>query len=370
MKIAFIKQKYVPFGGGEAYLAGLMAQSHAEGHEIHLITTAWDDESTTTPIHLHLVNMNKRSRSSRAHSFALAVDTCVSENNFDCTFSLERTHSQQVWRGGDCVYQQWLNRRALYEPWYKTLFNRLSPGQNTVLAMETLCVESTPHIIANSQLIKNDLIDTYPHLEADIHVIHNGFDPKRFNLQNRDSNRLRIRQQFNIPLQQPVIAFIASGWRRKGLSELLQALVNVPNALLLIAGRDKLAPWPALAKSLGVEARVKFIGGQKDIRSIYHAADLTVLPSWYDSFGFVGLESIACGTPYVASRWAGSHEIIQENINGAVISRPDAIQELSNAIKKSLSLCNTELIANSVSHYTIEENVRKTIHVITLAAEN
>ena len=370
MKIAFIKQKYVPFGGGEAYLSGLMALCHAQGHEIHLITTSWDDHSNNTPLHLHLVTMNKRSRSTRAKSFAQAVEECVNTNNFNCVFSLERTHSQQIWRGGDCVYQQWLNRRAIFEPWYKTLFNRLSLGQNTVLAMDSLCINSTPHIIANSHLIKNDLLAIYPDLTATIHVIHNGFDPDKFNLINREPNRQRIREEFQIPPTQPIIAFIASGWRRKGLLELMRALEDVPDALLLIAGRDKQGPWQRLAKSLNINARVKFIGSQKDMRAIYHAADLTVLPSWYDSFGFVGLESIACGTPYVASRWAGSHEIIQDNVNGAVISRPDAINALSHAIKTTLLLTDSDVIANSVSAYTTEHNLQKTLDVITLSTEN
>ncbi len=362
MKIAFIKQKYVPCGGGEAYLAGIISACSSLGHDVHLISTEWESDNKDSSFIFHLVRMNKRSRRSRVQSFAKSVECCVEQHDFECVFSLERTISQQVWRGGDCVYGMWLRRRALYEPWYKNLLNRLSPGQKSVVDMEEHCVRSTPHLIANSNLIKTDLLEMYPDLKSEIHVIHNGFDPGRFSLEERDENRLRVREEQD--LHGSVICFVASGWRRKGLLELLKAMQRVPDAVLLVAGRDRPDAWKKMANSFGVGNRVHFVGIIKDVGALYHAADVTVLPSWYDSFGFIGLESMACGTPYVATRWAGSHEIIEEGVNGYVVSRPDSIDELATALRKALILPAGSPVANTVAHLTVEENMRKTIAVI------
>ncbi len=365
MKIAFIKQKYVSCGGGEIYLMGLMQACSNNGHEVHLIAAEWEDAHRPSFIIFHQVHMSKVSRSTRVRSFSAAVSQCVEENNFDCVFSLERTISQNVWRGGDCVYGMWLKRRALFEPRYKNLFNQFSAGQRSVIRMEKLCIHSTPHLIANSNLIKTDLLEMYPDLKSDIHMIHNGYDPTFFSMEGRDENRSRVRQE--LMLKGPVICFVASGWRRKGLLELLKAIQRIPDAVLLVAGRDRPAAWKKIVHALRIEKQVHFLGTIKDVGALYHASDVTVLPSWYDSFGFTGLESMACGTPYVATRWAGSHEIIKEGINGYVVSRPDSIDELSEALRKALILPIGKPVSRTVSHLTVEENMRKTLAVIEKA---
>ncbi len=365
MKIAFVKQKYVSCGGGEIYLMGLMQACSSNGHEVHLIAAEWDDAHRPSFIIFHQVHMSKVSRSTRVRSFSAAVSLCVEENNFDCVFSSERTVSQQVWRGGDGIYQEWLQRRTLFEPWYKNIFNRISAGQKAVLRMEKECVYSTPHLIANSNMVKKDLQKTYPGLKSEIHVIHNGFDPQRFSLEGRDSNRITVREELN--LHGPIICYVASGWKRKALAKLLEAMQQVPDASMVVAGRDRPDAWRVIAKSFGVENRVHFIGPVKDIAALYHASDVAVLPSWFDSFGFVGLESMACGTPYVTTRWAGSSEIVEAGVNGYVVSRPDAINELGEALNKALLLPAGISVANTVAHLTVEENMRKTLAVIEKA---
>ncbi len=365
MNIAFIKQKYVSCGGGEIYLMGLMTACSSNGHEVHLIAAEWEDAHRPSFIVFHQVHMSKASRSRRVQSFSAAVTQCVEENDFDCVFSSERTVSQHVWRGGDGVYKVWLKRRTLFEPGYKNVFNRISAGQNAVLRMEKECVHSTAHLIANSNVVKKDLLETYPGLESEIHVIHNGFDPQRFSLEGRVENRKKVREKLG--LSGPMICYVASGWKRKALVNLLEAMQRIPDAVLVVAGRDRPSAWKKIAKSFGVESRVHFIGTVKDVAALYHASDVAVLPSWFDSFGFVGLESMACGTPYVTTRWAGSHEIIEEGVNGYVVSRPDAINELAQTLNKALLLPAGASIANTVAHLTVDENMRKTLAVIEKA---
>jgi glycosyltransferase involved in cell wall biosynthesis len=160
------------------------------------------------------------------------------------------------------------------------------------------------------------------------------------------------------------LLFAASGWRRKGLFELLQALQGLPHVKLLVLGRDKVAEWRQVAAKLRVDAQVVFLEPREDIHRLYHAVDATMLPSWYDSFGFVTLESLACGTPVVASRFAGSHELIRPGLNGMAVSRPDAIDELRAAIADVLHLDSCAAIAASVAANTLENNVLKTLAVI------
>lgn len=367
MKIAFIKQKYVPFGGGESYLAGLLDGCAEKGHEVHLITTEWD-AGQKFPFQTHEAYLCKRSRKSRVVSFSSSVADIVKKESFDVVFSLERTVSQKIWRAGDCVYSKWLKQREIFESPLKTLFNKFSPGQRAVIEMEFKCVNSTPYIIANSEMIKRDLHETYPKLQASIDVIYNGYDPLKFSLTDREKNRQSIRQELGASEKDQVLLFAASGWRRKGLLELLQSLAGLPGTKLWVLGRDNPNEWRKTARKLGVDKQVSFILPRKDIHRLYHAVDVTVLPSWYDSFGFVTLESLACGTPAVVSCFAGSYELIVPGINGMTVSRPDEIKELQSAIASTLEIRSSAPVAESVSAYTLENNIKKTLTVIEKAA--
>ena len=76
-----------------------------------------------------------------------------------------------------------------------------------------------------------------------------------------------------------------------------------------------------IARELGIVDRVSFLGSvpQRDLPSYYAAADVTVMPSTYESFGLVALESMACGTPVVATRVGGLATIIRDGETGFLV---------------------------------------------------
>jgi D-inositol-3-phosphate glycosyltransferase len=83
----------------------------------------------------------------------------------------------------------------------------------------------------------------------------------------------------------------------------------------------ELARLRAEVDELGLEGVVQFVGGveQPRLATYYRAADVTVMPSTYESFGLVAVESLACGTPVVASRVGGLATIVRDGENGALV---------------------------------------------------
>jgi D-inositol-3-phosphate glycosyltransferase len=81
----------------------------------------------------------------------------------------------------------------------------------------------------------------------------------------------------------------------------------------------------ALRDELGLGDRVQFVGAidQRQLRAYYSAADVTVVPSWYESFGLVALESMACGTPVVASRVGGLATTVRDGETGHLVAWRD-----------------------------------------------
>jgi len=108
--------------------------------------------------------------------------------------------------------------------------------------------------------------------------------------------------------------FAGSGFERKGLDTALRALAlsTQSNTQLWIAGADRPARWQRVARSLGVEARVRFLGFRRDMRTLYAAADALLLPTRYDACANSCLEAAAAGIPVLTSTANGAAELFTD----------------------------------------------------------
>lgn len=111
----------------------------------------------------------------------------------------------------------------------------------------------------------------------------------------------------------------------KGLDTLLHALAQVPNAFLWMAGEGPMrSGLEDLARKLGVEARVRFLGWRTDRGALLKSADICVLPSRYEPFGTVILEAWATRKPFVACASAGPKAHVRNGVNGMLAPIDDA----------------------------------------------
>jgi len=132
---------------------------------------------------------------------------------------------------------------------------------------------------------------------------------------------------------------------RKGIGNAVTALARVPGAELVVAGgpdAELLGADPearrlqALAARAGVAGRVRFRGrvGRGAMPALLRSADVVVCVPWYEPFGIVPLEAMACGAPVVASAVGGLVDTVVDGVTGLHVPprRPDLLAEALHAL--------------------------------------
>jgi glycosyltransferase involved in cell wall biosynthesis len=164
-----------------------------------------------------------------------------------------------------------------------------------------------------------------------ITVLRNGVDLETFAPVPKDQARARL------GLEGPLLLSVGYLIERKGHDLLIRALRDLPGWRALIVGQGELrTQLAALARQTGVAERVHFAGAvaQPDLKYYYSAADALVLASSREGMANVLLESLACGTPVVATPLWGTPEVVARPEAGrlmrerSVAALVDAVNEL------------------------------------------
>jgi glycosyltransferase involved in cell wall biosynthesis len=184
------------------------------------------------------------------------------------------------------------------------------------------------NLIAVSESLKNAMVEIGIDAKK-ITVLRNGVDLEMF----RPIKREFIRNELGV--RGRVLASVGQLIERKGHHLIIEALASLKGFTLLIAGngpdRTKLED---LAKSTGVIDRVRFLGSvpHRELVNIYNAADVSILASSREGWPNVLLESMACGTPVVATPIWGNPEIVSSKEAG-VLSRERSANAIAQAIE-------------------------------------
>lgn len=193
--------------------------------------------------------------------------------------------------------------------------------------------KNTDCFLAISDMAAEEIKTNYNISEKKIKVIPNGVDASRFPNKISPLERRRARDNLNLLPGQKAIGFSATNFELKGLRPTLYALTKLPvNYLLIVAGNRKPHKYAKLAKSLGVDKRVKFIGYRKNPLTFYSALDVFCHPSAYDTFANVVAEALVTGVPVVTTTQVGASTLVHEGINGFVLTLPQIENKLGEKI--------------------------------------
>ncbi len=248
-------------------------------------------------------------------------------------------------------------------------FHTLGAAKNDIFGVEQepeLRVTTEKHLARNAQRIlagtkkeKEQLMSYYGAASDSIGVVPCGVNLNLFH----PADKLEARRELDVDHNASLVLYVGRFAPSKGSDRLLAAMAHLQNLprvrLLIVGGEGHHAPevqnLHALSRELGIQDKVTFVGRieQEALPRYYNAADILVVPSRYESFGLVALESLACGTPVVATSVGAVDQILREGETGRVVENGSP-RSLANSIEEIISGRNrpsADLIRESILEF-------------------
>ena len=145
------------------------------------------------------------------------------------------------------------------------------------------------------------------------------------------------RSDFDTPDDVPLLLSLSRLHTKKGLDVLIEAMAEIPDAYLWIAGDGPLKNrLIEQTRQLNLDGRIRFLGWRYDREAMLAAADICVFPSRYEPFGAVVIEAWACGIPLVAARAAGPKAYVNHEEDGLLVDIDD-VDGLAGSVNRIIS---------------------------------
>jgi len=325
MRLAIIRQRYTPYGGAERFVEGALEALLERGIAISLYTRQWP-QTRLQLIEPVICDPFYLGRLWRDWSFARAVCRAVAAKAPELVQSHERLLCCDVYRAGDGVHRAFLDEKLRDATGFQRWLIGWSPYHRYVLRVERQLFASPllRAVICNSKMVREEIHERFGLPEDKLPVVYNAVDSDAFSPGLRQ-HAPAVRQALRVPDGATLFLLVGSGYARKGVATALRALARLPeNTFLAVVGRDKaLDNYSRLARQLGIAQRVALLGPHEDVKPFYGAADVFVLPTFYDPCPNAALEAMACGLPIVTSTKCGAAELVTEHEAGFVCAARD-----------------------------------------------
>lgn len=192
------------------------------------------------------------------------------------------------------------------------------------------------HIVAVSAAVRDRLVNDWGYPKEKISVVRNGVDWIRF--ARSESGATAMREALGIPTQAFVVAIVGRLAAVKGCDLALRAFARARGNLaavdpfLIVAGAGpERHELEGLARELGLEDRVRFLGFVDDTRPVYWASDTLLFASRREGLPIALLEGMAAGCVPIVTRIGGMPEAVDSADIGWVVE-PESVTALADAL--------------------------------------
>lgn len=347
MRLALNFQRVDPSkGGAETYVADLCHRLVRDGHSVDLFAESWKEDALPASVRKFPIPAPGRTRLGRVLAFARNSESALREADHDCSIGFINTwyHDVIIPQGGVRGGSLEANSRRFSSGPPRSLY-RLGKVANPKhwvfreIERRQYDPDRQNRVIAVSRMVMSH-IQQYHHVPKNrIHVIPNAIDPARLEVAQPGALRCAFRNEVGLAAEDLTGLFVGHNFWLKGLKPLLLAMARRRDrepggrpVHLVVCGGGSLGPFRRMTRRLGLERLVHLLGFYPDIRACYHGCDFFVSPTYYDPCSLVVFEALTCGLPVITTACNGAGELITDGQEGYVITEPDALGELADAI--------------------------------------
>lgn len=349
LNIAIFIESFNPFAGGNERSTDQIARELCErGHNVTILAGHVPSEILQQEKPYELLSMKSTRSSSvlRLRAFAAWAARQLETHSFDVSMSVTNAVEADVLQPRGGTVKETLARNVAMRPsvqkrLLKEFTLKLDLKQRLLLKLEEqhLASQRVKKIVAVSEYVQRQLVDGYGVATDKIQVIPNAAVMPALDADDMTLTREEMRAGLCIDEAVTVFVFVAMNPKLKGAATLWRAMELLKREredfVTLMVGSFGLDTTEEASRR-SLEQQVRVIGQMNNPTHAYVAADVTVLPTFYDPSSKVVLESLMLGRPAISTRYNGASDFIVEADvrRGEVIDEADDVTALAAAMLK------------------------------------
>ena len=352
-----------PTFGGSGVLATELGKALADkGHSVHFITYQ-------QPVRLNIFSENIYYHEVRVPTYPLfdyppyeiALASTMVDVIMNHNLDLLHVHYAIPHASAAFMAKQIVQKSGRKIPFITTLHGTditLVGRDKMYEPVVTFSINESDAITAVSQNLKEETYRSFV-ITKDIEVIYNFVDVSRFNKKPIDAFRKVIS-----PNGEKIIVHASNFRKIKRVFDVIKIFAQVRRdvdcKLLMIGDGPERSGCEEIARRLGVQDEVRFLGKQEQMEEIMAIADLFLLPSEYESFGLSALEAMAAHVPVISSNAGGLPEVNIDGVTGFMAN----VGDIESMSRHAIDLLKDEEKLNRFKDQAFEQASRFDIHNI------
>lgn len=381
-KIAIIAERAdIALGGAERSVLELASALSSLGFEVDILAAKglasakrYGGTEQTNAKNIHILCQDSPGKRAGFFSFEKKLKQHLSKNSYSLIHSVLPFDFADIYQPRGGAYAESIMRNAVsYQNKFLSSCKKLTAFANfrrtrLLQAERQLCKgPDGPVIIALSQYVAEQFKYHYAVNDKRIVVIPNGVKiNKQIDTKQAEGLHTQILAQLGLKkANNPVFfLFAAHNFRLKGLSSAIRALKYkmgkyslMRKAYLIVVGSDRAHKYIRLARKLGVEKQILFLGAVPHIQNILSVTDVAILPTFYDPCSRFTLEALSADKPVITTRFNGAIDLFTNNRHGKVIDEATNIPALAEAIGYFSDTNNIQKASQAIIADNIKENI-------------
>jgi UDP-glucose:(heptosyl)LPS alpha-1,3-glucosyltransferase len=325
-----------PHGGLQRDALKLARECLARGHAVTIYCGEWRGPALQGARRVLLPARGLSNHAAYAR-FHRGLAEALREEPADLLVGMNKIPGLDVYFAGDSCY---LEKAAAQRPGlYRLLprYRRFAAAERAVFA-----AEAPTRIFALTERSAASYRRWHGTPAERFHLLPPDIDVDRIAGADAPGQREGLRQELGMGNEERLLLLLGSGFRKKGLDRVLDAMAAQAPALrdrlrLCVIGDDRQGPFERQARRLGLSGQVRFLAGRDDVPRFLFAADALLLPAYDELAGMVILEAMVAGLPVLLTANCGYAPFVEEAEAGLVLPEPFEQPALNAALTEILT---------------------------------